>query len=238
MPVSLASRQKVSVLASINRPTSISTSGSALVAHVAKVCQEVLGMNRGHLRRSTDEVLVLLADQFRRPSGDRGWSAGLQLSSATVITGVVAAAVEGRSSACGLCALRTSDIPLEGLSGGASVAYRDDDVMALVVPGHPGALVVPSRHVKSLSALPATSGVILAALRRAVRAVESSYQVAGVTIEPTTDVGHADGHVAYWVIPTLPATISTPDTDEQAEAVRCDLAAYLRPLTRSGQRDP
>jgi diadenosine tetraphosphate (Ap4A) HIT family hydrolase len=116
------------------------------------------------------------------------------------------------------------------LPGSGTVAYRDDELMALVVHGYPGALVVPRRHVRNLADAPRTSGTILAALRRAVRAVASSYATSGATVEPTIAMSHAPGHVAYWVIPTAPTEVLAGDTDEQSGELVRALADQLSSL--------
>ena len=186
-------------------------------------------MNLGSTRGNADQVLALLAEQ-RRPLAGRVREPGaLVLAPANVCPDMAWAAGDEPGGRCALCALRTSGSS-DALSGSATLAYRDEDLMALAVNGHRGILLVPCRHVGNLSTLRAASSTILAGLRRAGRAVEVAYEVAGATVEPTTDVAGSPGHLAYWVVPTPRREPGPPVTGDHDPTLLRAIAEHLRPL--------
>jgi hypothetical protein len=198
----------------------------------------------GYSPGTGDELLALLGDRFHRPTADHACEAGDPFPPSGARRSEVVPGPAGASAPpCALCALRTWSRLSESLAGSAAIAYQDDELAALVVGGRLGVLLLPRRHVRSLSPSPAASAVILAALRRTVRAVESSCQ-AVATIEPRADVANASGHVAYWAKPIPTAPPIAPSTrhptalprslaagsEEQTEALLRALAENFRPL--------
>ncbi len=186
-------------------------------------------MNLGSMRGKADQVLALLAEQRRPLAGRVRESGALVLAPANLCPGMAWATGDEPGGRCALCALRTSGSS-DALSGSATLAYRDEDLMALAVHGHRGMLLVPCRHVGNLSTLRAASSAVLAGLRRAARAVEAAYDVAGATIEPTADVAGSPGHLAYWVVPTSRREPGPSVTGEHDATLRRAIAEYLRPL--------
>jgi hypothetical protein len=128
---------------------------------------------------------------------------------------------------CALCAVAQQGGALARVDvAGMVVAYLDDQVVGLIEPGAPGVLVAPRSHMRELSTMPAHTGAVLAALRRAAQTVMSSYRTSGTMIEPTTKVPGAAGHVCYRVVPsTFDRLLPLPAPDLEAEA-EC-LAAAL-----------
>ncbi len=105
---------------------------------------------------------------------------------------------------CRLCELPSSPPATLDLCGVAlTVVYADDELVGLVGPQVPGALVVPRSHVAGLGDMPGLAGVFLGALRRAVLAVQAVYGTSGAMIEPVASTVDAAGHVAYRVVPTV-----------------------------------
>lgn len=200
-------------------------------------------MNLGSVHGSADRVLALLAAQ-RLPLAARVRESGaLVLAPASLCPDMTWAAGDEPGGRCALCALRTSGSS-EALSGSATLAYRDEDLMVFAVKGHFGLLLVPCQHVGNLSTLRAAASGVLAGLRRAARAVEATYQVAGATVEPTTDVPGSPGHVAYWVVPTVRSEPGPTVTGEHDATLRRAIAEHLRPIPppegwrTSSRRDP
>jgi hypothetical protein len=124
------------------------------------------------------------------------------------------------TAVCALCAVAQPTMELLAAEPGSRiVAYLDSELIALLEPGVPGVMLAPRSHVKGLSTSPGLSAVFLAALRRAVTEVQSSYGTSGAMIEPSTEVPGAAGHVCYHVVPTLRDESSTPpEPDLLAEA--------------------
>ncbi|MGH9088733.1 MAG: hypothetical protein ACRDYZ_11605 [Acidimicrobiales bacterium] len=100
-----------------------------------------------------------------------------------------------------------------------------DDLVALIEAGTPGVLVAPRSHVDGMAASPVDAGVVLGALRRAAATVQASYGVSGASIEPTTELSGAAGHVCYRVVPTV-GDLPVPAGSEQGIDPQ-DLAAAL-----------
>jgi hypothetical protein len=145
---------------------------------------------------------------------------------------------------CQLCELPWSPPATVDLRGVAfTVVYADDELVGLVGPQVPGALVVPRSHVAGLGDMPGLAGVFLGALRRAVLAVQAVYGTSGAMVEPVASTVDAAGHVAYRVVPTVrwdgerslaPVSTAAPRTVaaragavQEAAAVSEDLAAVL-----------
>ena len=122
------------------------------------------------------------------------------------------------------------------------VAYVDDELIGLIPTERPGVLLAPREHIQTLSATPERSAAILAPLRQLVEQVQSFYGVTEATIEHTTDLPKAPGHVVYHVTPDGQGGGSPPSSDAQvrlvalAERLRRNAAA--RPKERSHQPPP
>ncbi|MGH9083645.1 MAG: hypothetical protein ACRDY3_10975 [Acidimicrobiales bacterium] len=103
------------------------------------------------------------------------------------------------------------------------IAYADDHLVAVIEHGMPGVLVAPRAHVEGLAMAPGEGGIVLGALRRAASTVRSCFGADGTTIEPTTELPGAPGHVCYRVVctrggvPFLPG--SYPDVDPDVLAL-------------------
>lgn len=82
------------------------------------------------------------------------------------------------------------------------MAYRDDELLAVIERDSPGVLLAPRSHVEALEVVPDRAGAMLAALRRATTTVETAYGVSSASIEPTIELSGASGHICYRVIPT------------------------------------
>jgi hypothetical protein len=111
------------------------------------------------------------------------------------------------------------------------VVYLDEQVVGLIEPGVPGAIVAPRPHMRELSNMPEQAGAVLAAVRRAATSVRSTYRTSGAMIEPATDVPAAAGHVCYRVVPTtidraLPTAL---DPVTEAECLAAALGQSVGP---------
>lgn len=126
---------------------------------------------------------------------------------------------------CALCLLTDSPDGVLGRAG-LSVAYTDDDLVGLVPVELPGVYVAPRAHVGALFGVPGLAAVVLAALRRVVEEVKSSYGVADAAVEPVTQVPSSEGHLCYHVRPVVPDDGASAWPDLPARAER--LAACLR----------
>jgi len=112
----------------------------------------------------------------------------------------------GSKKPCRLCELPTAvSVPVDVCGVVMTTVYADDELVGLVGPETIGALVVPRSHVGGLGDMPGLAGVFLGALRRAVLAVQAVYGTSGAMIEPIGSMAGSAGHVAYRVVPTVPA---------------------------------
>jgi hypothetical protein len=112
----------------------------------------------------------------------------------------------GTKKRCRLCELPTAaSVPVDVCGVVMTTVYADEELVGLVGPEAAGALVVPRSHVSGLSDMPGLTGVFLGALRRAVLAVQAVYGTSGAMIEPIGSMAGSAGHVAYRVVPTVPA---------------------------------
>jgi hypothetical protein len=138
---------------------------------------------------------------------------------------------------CALCAVgETSAGHPEPEAPSTVVAYLDDELIALLEPGLLGVLLAPRSHVQGLATQPGLSAVFLAALRRAVTEVQSSYGTSGAMVKPTTDVPGASGHVCYHVVPTMRDEMRPPPSlDLQEEARYLANALGDRAVPRQGR---
>ena len=98
---------------------------------------------------------------------------------------------------CALC--RAAREPRPAPAG--TVVLAVDDLVALVDEHVPGVLVAPRAHMEGLTTAPVEAGVVLGALRRVAITVQSSYGASRTSIEPTTELAGAAGHVCYRVVP-------------------------------------
>jgi len=105
------------------------------------------------------------------------------------------------------------------------VAYVDDEFSGLIPLERQGVMLAPRRHTGMTSESPERAAAILATLRLLVEAVKSSYHVEAATIEPTTDLPAAPGHVCYQVTPVFPRGEGEVRVDAEARAR--DLASLL-----------
>lgn len=138
-----------------------------------------------------------------------------------------------RASDCALCQLGAS---VEGdrlPRADVVVAYVDDELIGLIPSDRPGMSLAPREHTGGLGDTVQASATILAPLRRLVEEVKSSYGVAEATIEPTTELPGAAGHVYYQVVPVLAGEVDVPsDTSTRVAALADTLrhaAADRRP---------
>jgi len=145
--------------------------------------------------------------------GHAGRPAGSPMTGADPAPGRPRATAGLDEQGCGLCALaaraRGEAEPGEGTP---AVVHLGDEIFGLVEPGQLGVIVAPTAHVPGFSTDPATSAVLLAALRRAAVTVQSSYDTSGTMIEPVTDAYRGTSHACYRIVPTLPLDVfrSTP----------------------------
>lgn len=99
-----------------------------------------------------------------------------------------------------------------------AVTIVDDEVVAVIDPELPGVLLAPRSHVEVLTAAPTRAGAVLGALRRAAEVVQASFGATGVTIDPTTELPDAGGHVCYRIVPTLAGMPLPSETGPGVEA--------------------
>lgn len=129
---------------------------------------------------------------------------------------------DGPHRGCRLCGAGGSD----GSTGTTLVAHVDADFVALVDVTVPGVLLAPRSHVDVLATGPVRSGAILGALRRAAITVQASFGASGTSIEPTTELPGAPGHVCYRVVPVVDGVPLPPGSGPGVDPQ--DLAAALR----------
>ncbi len=108
---------------------------------------------------------------------------------------------------CTLCAAVQPSSARPGSE--AVVVYLDDVLIALRDPCQAGLLFAPCSHVSVLSTEPSQTAAFLAAMRKVVMAMRSTYGWTDSTIQPR-ELSEASGHVCYQVIP------SPPDAEQPA----------------------
>lgn len=117
-----------------------------------------------------------------------------------------------------------------------TVAYVDDDLVALVDVRSSGVIVAPRSHAPATAA---GSPILLAALRRAALHVERFYGATAVTIEPGNDCCATGVHGWYRVAPGNQLALvgrREHDTADQARRLREALRAPDLPTPSGGAR--
>jgi len=116
---------------------------------------------------------------------------------------MVVAPVMETGTACAICA--SAGAPAQALveTWRDRVAYLDDVLVAFVDAERASVVVAPRRHIAGLSMDLEYAGELLGGLRNAALAVQLFYGASGATVEPTTTLPDAWGHVCYWIQPTL-----------------------------------
>jgi hypothetical protein len=120
---------------------------------------------------------------------------------------VVVAPVMATGTVCAICAAAGAPAQARAETWRDRVAYLDDVLVAFVDSDSASVIVAPRRHIGGLSLEPEFAGDLLGGLRNAALAVQLFYGASGATVEPTTTLPGAAGHVCYWVQPTLHSTV-------------------------------
>ncbi len=138
---------------------------------------------------------------------------------------------------CTLCAAMQPSVNRSGSESSAVVVYLDDVLIALRDPCQAGLVFAPRSHAGVLSIEPSQTAAFLAAMRRVVLAMQSTYGWTDATIQPS-ELSGASGHVCYQVIPDVPdAEPPAFLRDEQAQSRLREmlgdgaLPRTLRPVT-------
>lgn len=137
----------------------------------------------------------------------------------------------GEREGCVLCSVALERSRRPQAARELEIVYVDDELIALLRPGLPGVLLAPRPHLEALTTLPGRGADFLAALRRIVAVVQSSYGASGAMIEPTTDVPGASGHICYQVVPSSGTgrRQGAPDPAIQATRIADALRGHGRP---------
>lgn len=186
-------------------------------------------MNLDHMPGTADALLAMLEQPCRRPAGTVPRVAEACTTSGGGQLTVALVAGNPHTVGCVFCALCDSQRPSQAELGHATIAWRDENLMALVVGGRPGVLLVPRQHMSHLDPSP-SSAILLATLRRVVQAVESWYHVS-VRVESVVEGGSAPGHVCFWAAPTSVGTDPFTVPEGTADAMTRSIGEHLFPLS-------